>query len=39
MLMLLKQMRATEMANEVPDVVRSLEAVRLLRQAPESAPR
>jgi uroporphyrin-3 C-methyltransferase len=36
---LLRQMQATEMAGEMPDVTRSLEAVRLLKQAPERPPR
>ena len=39
MQMLLRQMQGTEMAGEMPDVTRSLEAVRLLKQAPERAPR
>jgi len=37
--MLLRQMQSTDMAAEMPDVVRSLEAVRLLKQAPERPPR
>jgi uroporphyrin-3 C-methyltransferase len=39
MQMLLKQMQTTDMASEMPDVVRSLEAVRLLKQARERPPR
>ena len=39
MQMLLKQMQTTDMASEMPDVVRSLEAVRLLKQAHERPPR
>ena len=36
---LLKQMQATDMASEMPDVVRSLEAVRLLKLAREKSQR
>jgi uroporphyrin-III C-methyltransferase len=39
MQMVLKQMQATDMASEMPDVVRSLEAARLLKQARERPPR
>jgi len=39
MQMLLKQMQTTDMTSEMPDVVRSLEAVRLLKQARERPPR
>jgi uroporphyrin-3 C-methyltransferase len=39
MQMLLKQMQTTDMASEMPDVVRSLEAARLLKQARERPPR
>ncbi len=37
--MLLKQMQATDMASEVPDVNRSLDAIRALRAAPERPAR
>ena len=36
---LLKQMQATDMASEMPDVVRSLEAVRLLKLARDKSQR
>jgi uroporphyrin-III C-methyltransferase len=39
MQMLLKQMQTTDMAGEIPDVVRSLDAVRSLKQGPERPPR
>jgi uroporphyrin-3 C-methyltransferase len=39
MQVLLKQMQTTDMASEMPDVARSLEAVRLLKQARERPPR
>ncbi len=39
MQVVLKQMQATDMANEVPDVVRSLEAVRLLKAVREKPTR
>jgi hypothetical protein len=36
---LLKQLQATDIASEIPDVVRSLEAVRVLKLARERPPR
>jgi uroporphyrin-III C-methyltransferase len=36
---MLKQMQATDMATEVPDVVRSLDAIRALKAAPERSAR
>jgi uncharacterized protein HemX len=36
---LLKQLQTTDMASEIPDVVRSLEAVRVLKLAREKPPR